>query len=142
VFKLPACDSIKLLPEITVCGLRCSIETRKHETRHGKNFSHVLPADYGFIQGYIGADGDEIDCYVGSNRKSGKVWVVDQNKLSSTSKFDEHKVMLGYSSRESAFRDYLLGHTYSHKIFRGITSMTMEGFKKWLENGDLTKPLT
>ena len=142
MFQLPPNSPIHMFPVKVVHGLCCGIETPKYGVREGRGWSHVLPADYGFIHGYIGADGDEIDCYIGSNPDSARVWVVDQNQLHNTSKFDEHKVMLGYDSKEEALNDYLAGHTDGKKIFRGITFMLMGEFKKWLMNGDLTKPLS
>jgi len=56
-----------------------------------------LHDDYGYIEGTVGADGDEVDCYLGPDTQSKVVFVVDQGRLGDSSEFDEHKVFLGYT---------------------------------------------
>jgi phage-related protein (TIGR01555 family) len=121
-------------------GLDVVIETPKGQRRQGKEWRWTIPADYGYIAETKGADGDEIDCYVGPNPESPMVYVVDQSKLYSD-RFDEHKVMLGYQTEDEARSAYLAGHTNGREIFRGITPMTMDEFKAWLERGERKRPL-
>jgi len=121
-------------------GLDVVIETPKGQRRVGLWWRHTLPADYGYIESTTGADGDEMDCYVGPDVESPLAFVIDQNKLDSD-RFDEHKVMLGYNSMDEAKQAFLQGHNYGKQIFRGITPMTMIDFKRWLAKGDRKKPL-
>lgn len=116
-----------------VQGLTIVVETPKGEVRSGKGFSVTMPAHYGFIANTVGADGDEMDCYIGPNLNSKDVFVVHQSKLDGSG-FDEHKCMIGYDTEGDALKDYFLGHHRSHDIFIKSEAMTMKKFKKWLEN--------
>lgn len=112
---------------------------RTGTTPVGESWRTVMPADYGFIEDFDGADGDSIDCYVGLSPESSNVYVVDQSTLDG-SKFDEHKVMLGYHTAESALEDYMLGHHKSSDIFIAMTPFTMPMFRRWLREADMSKP--
>ncbi len=142
MFSLPPSHTQFTLPFKVFHGLKCAIETPKWTIRQGRGWMNVSPADYGYIHGYMGADGDEIDCYLGPNLESKTVYVIDQNKYPSLVGFDEHKCMLAYDSREQALEDYFLGHTHGSLIFRGVSTMSIPIFKQWLEIGDLSKPLS
>lgn len=122
-------------------GLPYVVETPKYGIRSGKTWMNVSPTDYGYICGFEGADGDDIDCYIGPDPESRVVYVVDQNKIES-SNFDEHKCMLGYSSQSAALIDYMAGHTEGYKIFRAITPLNIDKFKEWLCDGNLKKPIS
>lgn len=112
---------------------------RSGVTPAGKSWHNIMPADYGFIEGINGADGDSLDCYVGPSPESSNVYVVDQYDLDGK-KFDEHKVMLGYHTQESALEDYMLGHHMSANTFAAITAFTMPMFRRWMSTADLTQP--
>jgi phage-related protein (TIGR01555 family) len=116
------------------------IETPKGEERKGRGWSVRMPADYGYIHGYRGADGEWMDCYVGPDHDSDMVYVVDQMRLDKPKAFDEHKVVLGFRTRNEALDVYLRGHSHSGKIFAAITPMTLDGFRHWLSTADLSKP--
>lgn len=120
-------------------GLPVRIETKAGDTRTGPGWSNNMPADYGFIEGINGTDGDSLDCYVGPSPESSNVYVVDQYDLEGNL-FDEHKVMLGYHTEDSAKEDYMLGHHKSGKTFAAITAFTMPMFRKWMATADLSKP--
>lgn len=131
---------------VNVQGLDISIENPKGSTRSGAStdgtkWSSTLAAHYGYIKRTMGADGDHVDCFLGTNPDSQKVWVIDQVL---SGKFDEHKCFVGYDSWIDALSDYV--HSYgnvdaTHQI-GGITQMSVADFKDWLGNGDTTKPLT
>jgi hypothetical protein len=112
---------------------------RSGTTPDGKKWAVNMPADYGFIEGHEGADGDSIDCYVGPAPESNNVYVVDQYTLDGA-RFDEHKVMLGYHTKEAALEDYMLGHHKSKRIFAAVTAFAMPMFRRWLQTADLTRP--
>jgi len=126
-------------------ALPVRIESRQGDVRagttpDGRSWRTVMPADYGFIDmGINGSDGDSIDCYVGTSPESNNVYVVDQYDLDGK-QFDEHKVMLGYHTRETAVEDYMLGHHLSDKTFAAVTPFTMPVFRKWLRTHDMTLP--
>ena len=125
---------------LDVHGLRCVIETPKGGTRSGRGWTTTMPADYGYIVGVQGADGDSLDCYVGPDLESRWVYVIDQAVLSDRSKFDEHKVMLGFSSKNEALAAYRAGHHKAKDVMLDWTPMMMKDFKEWIRTGDLTKP--
>lgn len=121
--------------------LQYVIETPKGTLRIGHGWQRRMPADYGYIVGFTGADGDEIDCYLGPNPWSQIVYVVDQNQINSKI-FDEHKCLIGFASESEAKRCYLMGHHMGDKIFRGIKALSMREFINWLQRGNLTQPIT
>jgi hypothetical protein len=131
----------KELPRKMFYDLEVVVETPKYELRQGPGWMSTPPADYGFIAGTIGADGDEMDCYLGPNPESTMIYVVDQNRMDGSGDFDEHKCMLGYTSKDEAKRDFYDGHTHGVQIFRGIKGLTLDQFKRWLFNGDVSKPI-
>lgn len=108
-------------------------------TPAGATWRTVMPADYGFIEGVIGADGDALDCYIGLSPESNNVFVVDQYGLDGAA-FDEHKVMLGYYTEETAKEDYMLGHHLSSKTFAAITEFSVPMFRRWMKTHDVRLP--
>lgn len=90
----------------------------------------------------IGADGEHIDCYLGSYPDSDVAWVIDQVDAS-TGKFDEHKVFLFYRQWSDAQADYLAAFSdgKGHLRMGTVTSMPIADLKAWLGDGDMTKPL-
>lgn len=130
----------RLYDEVTIQGLPIVVETKQGEIRTGKDFEVAMPADYGFIKGTIGADGDEVDCYVGPNIHSKMVYVVNQKKLGSET-FDEHKCMLGFDSVEQALMAYAEGHHRSDEAFMSCKEMNMTTFKLWLRASAHTEPV-
>ena len=132
---------------INLQGLNIAIENAKGSTRSGKDktgkaWSVKMPADYGYIKGTSGADGDHVDVYVGPDINSDSVFVVDQ-KDRVTGKFDEHKVMIGFKSLhdatevyKSAFNDGKGADRMGH-----VARLTMHEFKNWLKNQNKTKPI-
>jgi hypothetical protein len=128
------------LPTKKFHDLNLVIETPKFGMRQGPGWMSSPPADYGYILDTTGADGDEMDCYLGPNPESTIVYVVDQNRMDSPV-FDEHKCMLGYNSMAEAKKDYYDGHTHGIQIFRNITALPLSVFKAWLKHGDISKPI-
>jgi hypothetical protein len=137
MISLPPGSPIRTGQTKSFHGLTLVIETPQHEMREGKGWMNASPAHYGYISGYIGADGDDIDMYLGPNEDSDTVWVIDQNRMDFSGRFDEHKCMLGYDDEKEALTDFMQGHTDGNRIFSSIRMMPMKKFKQWLENGDL-----
>jgi hypothetical protein len=116
------------------------VENPQYSLRQGRGWMSAAPADYGYIAGTKGADGDEIDCYVGDNPESRIAYIVDQNKVGSPLEFDEHKVFLNYPSLAAAKQDYLDGHTDGAKILRAITAVDLKTLKAWLKQSNHERP--
>lgn len=129
-------------------GLDISIENKKGSTRSGvdkggKTWSVTMPAAYGYFKRTEGKDGDHVDCYIGPDQNSDRVFVVDQIDAAS-GKFDEHKVMLGYPSKADALTDYRKAFSDGKADDRigGVASMSVEGLKTWLRSGNTKAPLS
>ena len=127
---------------ITLHGLDISIENAKGSTRSGtspdgKEWSIVLKCEYGYIKRTEGADGDHVDCFIGPNPEDTAVFVVNQVDPG-TRKFDEHKVLLGFSTKEKARKGYLANYEDGWQGLGSLKQMTMDEFKEWLD-GDTTK---
>ena len=130
---------------ISIQGIRISIETlggtvRKGIDTDGETWSVTMPEDYGYIKGTVGADGDQVDCYVGENKDSDTVWIINQKDIS-TGKFDEHKCFIGFDEEQDAIATYVNGFEDGKGLDRmmDIRSMTIQEFKNWLDNDDTTK---
>ncbi len=120
-----------------------SLETKKGETRvatDGSWESPPLPAHYGRFDGIKGADGDNLDAFIGDQMDSGKVYIIDQINPE-TGKFDEHKIMLKFPSMVEAGRAYLGSYSDDARPRIGkITEISVRQFTRWAKAGDHTKP--
>ncbi|KQV27850.1 hypothetical protein ASC97_05660 [Rhizobium sp. Root1203] len=132
---------------ISLGGLEISIENpagseRKGADASGKPWSVEMKSHYGYIRGTVGKDKDHIDVFVrqGTNElgDSAKVFVIDQRRANG--RFDEHKVMLGFDSEESARAAYLENYMKDWKGLGDISSTTLAGFKDWLKSGKTSEP--
>lgn len=86
---------------------------------------------YGYIAGTKGADGGGVDCFVGGNPTSDKVFIIHQTD--GQQNFDEDKCMLGFDNKEQA-RDAYLAHMNSQGYIGIITEMPFYEFKAKLQN--------
>lgn len=93
-------------------GIDIRIEYEKGERKPESNtfstdieYGYPMYADYGYIEGTIGADGEDLDVYVGPNRDSDEVFIATLLKKSDEDgerDIDEWKILLGFSSYEEA----------------------------------------
>lgn len=130
-------------------GYDYTVETPKGVTRSGKDeqgkpWSVTMHDTYGYILGKIGVDGDHIDMFINDaadlDTFDGNVYVVDQVNPE-TGEYDEHKVMYGYPSEETATEAYLANYSKDWKGLGKVTSVSKATFDKWLESSDRkTKP--
>lgn len=132
---------------ISFQGLPISLESIKGQVRsgtdpNGKAWSVKLPYDYGYIKRTEGADGDHVDVCIGPDHQSDHVFIVDQHDLRD-GRFDEHKVMLGYRTKEEAVRAYQAGFSdgRGHERQRAVVRMSIPEFKRWLKTCDTKKPV-
>lgn len=136
---------------IRLHGLDISIENAKGSMRGekdglGREWQVKMPTAYGYIRGTIGADGDQVDVYLGKHPKQDTVYVIDQDKFVDgvDHGFDEHKVMLGYKSLKRAVKDYVKSHfdDSGHERAAAVTRMSVAELKQWLRSGDMSKPIS
>lgn len=130
---------------IKIHGLDVSIENPRGSVRRGMDedgtawASPELPADYGYIKGTTGKDGDHVDVYIGPNPQSDRVYVIDQHDLK-TGKFDEHKSVLGASSPQEAVDLYVNSFDQpTYDRIGDVTEMSVDEFRQWVKDGKNTK---
>jgi orotate phosphoribosyltransferase-like protein/2'-5' RNA ligase len=132
---------------INVAGLDISIENPESSKRegvdpNGKPWSITMKSHYGYLKRTEGADGEHIDTYVRPGLEKdyqGPVFVVNQTK--GNGHFDEHKVMIGWTTKAAARRAYLENYEKGWNRTGTITAFdNPTDFKKWVAEGDGTKP--
>lgn len=130
-----------------VQGLNISIENPQGSARTGKSpdgteWSVNMPVAYGYVKRTKGADGDQVDVFLGpKSDTSQKVFVIDQVDPE-TGNFDGHKAVLGVDTAEEAAKIY--DDSYSDgrgpERMANMVELTMDEFKTWARKGDTTKP--
>lgn len=133
-----AAEEFKLQGHRKFQGLRIAVENRKGSVRKGvdkdgKPWRTEMKHPYGYIKGTKGADGEEVDCYVGPRKDATHAHVVHQHKADGKG-YDEDKVMLGFASKQEA-KDAYLAHYNSPKFLGPMKSVPMERFKQLVESG-------
>lgn len=129
---------------IKVSGINIAVENPRGSTRSGvdgdgKPWSRVMSDHYGYIKRTEGADGDQLDVYVGPNVDSKSVFVVDQLNQE-TGQFDEHKVMLGYNNKEEAVKAYSSNFDEGWRV-GPVTELSVPAFKDWVDGKGTQAPL-
>ena len=116
---------------VTVNGFKITIENPKGSRRYydGDKYN-VMKNHYGYFNGSVGYDGDQVDVFIGDDLDSDKIFVVDQKKPSGG--FDESKVMMGFKTEKEAKDAYMSNYEKNWKGFMAITEVSVEDFKKWL----------
>lgn len=130
---------------VTLHGLRVAIETPQGERRTGKAngepWSVICQAHYGYIEGTRGADGDELDVYVGPWPESQMAYVVNRVK-DDDSGFDEHKLLLGFTDADSAITAYRNSYERGRAGDASVIPCSIDQLKWWIEFGNHAVPLT
>lgn len=128
-------------------GLDLSIENpagseRKGTDKGGKAWSVTMKSHYGYIKGTVGKDKDHIDVFVkpGTEALDDGATVTVINQVGEGGRFDEHKVMLGFSSQAEAEAAYMENYTKDWKGLGSAGVTTLGAFKAWLKDGDTSKP--
>jgi hypothetical protein len=129
---------------VRIAGLDISIENPEGSKRRPE--WPTLQSHYGYIRGTVGKDKDHVDVFVKPGTPedfAGTVYVIDQIKHDGVGReFDEHKVMLGFGDRKEARQAYLANFTKGWKGLGEIRGIGMDGFKRWLAEGDTKKPFS
>lgn len=122
-------------------GLDITIEVPKGGTRRkldedGNTVWSVpnMPAHYGYLKRSEGADGENVDVYVGEYLEADTVYIVDQQNPD-TGAFDEHKVLLAFPDRTSALNGYTLSFSDGKGQARvgAVAEMSVDAFREWLK---------
>lgn len=121
--------------ELSLFGLEIAIEnpqgsTRSGKTKDGAEWSNTMPTDYGFIRGTLGADGDEVDVFVGPDLQSETAFVITQ--VGKDGEFDEYKTLLGFTGEADARSAYLSSYGPGWDGLGNIRAMSIDEFKAWL----------
>lgn len=131
---------------IKINGFDVTIEqpagsVRSGKDANGKEWSVTMNNTYGYIRGTESVDGDHIDVFLGPDMNSDMVYVVDQ--VNTDGSFDEHKVMMGFSSLEDARSAYLSNYEEGWQGLGNITGVALDEFKKWIDSSTRkTKPFS
>ncbi len=129
---------------IKVQGLDITVENPAGSKRSGtdpdgKPWEHEMQQHYGYIKRTEGADGEQVDVFVGQQPFSKKVFVVDQ--VNKDGSFDEHKIMVGFRNQDEAVAAYKSNYDEGWKV-GPVTEMTTDSFKAWLKDSDNTVPVS
>ena len=118
-------------------GMTILVENPAGTWRQGRGWKTKMKHDYGEIEGSLGADGDPVDVYMGSNEKAQNVYIIHQNHVFGPKKgeYDEDKVMLGFTDARAAKKAYL-AHYDRPQFLRSITEMPLVSFKKMILKGE------
>ena len=133
---------------VNIFGLNLTIENAKGSIRRGvgpdgKPWECKLSANYGYIKGSEGADGDHLDIYLGPYTKSKKVYVINQIDKD-TKKFDETKSILGAASLQQALNIYCdaFSDGKGHERIGSIVPTDIKTFKEWVKSNQHHKPFS
>lgn len=121
---------------VRIKGFDISIENPVGSKRYygkDKKKYNVMKNHYGYFTKSKGKDGDHVDVFLGPNIEDfDKVYVVDQ-KING--KFDESKVMFGFTTKKEAKAAYFANFDSNWHGFMHITGVSLTTFKKWLYRG-------
>ena len=121
---------------VRIRGFDITIEnpvgSRRYYGKDKKKYN-VMKNHYGYFTKTKGKDGDHVDVFIGPDIENfEKVYVVDQ-KING--KFDESKVMFGFSTKKEAKEAYFSNFDKNWHGFMHITGVSLATFKKWLYRG-------
>lgn len=113
-------------------GLPLAIENEAGSVRRGTDaggraWETRMVYPYGYVLGSVGADGDQVDVFVGPDESAPMVYVVHQRQRGNWSAYDEDKCMLGFASEEEAVQAFLL-HYDDPRILGPVTAMPLDEF--------------
>lgn len=133
--KIAEEKKFKLQGHLEHQGLGIAVENRKGSVRKGvdkdgKPWRTEMKMPYGYIKGTKGADGEEVDAYVGPKKDATHAFVVHQRKDNGKG-YDEDKVMLGQPSLAAAKKAYL-AHYNDPKFLGPVSTVPMEHLKELL----------
>lgn len=131
----------KLQGRKDIAGMNVAIENRKGSVRkwfdkeQNETGRTKMRHPYGYIEGTIGNDGDELDVFVGPlGHNCEHVFIIHQRDPQS-GQYDEDKCMVGFGSAGEAKTAYL--EHYNHtRFYAGMTQMPLYEFVQAVENNN------
>lgn len=91
--------------------------------------STTMLHDYGYIDGHMGSDGEELDCYVGPDETAPNVHIIHQMAPPDFERRDEDKVMLGFREPNDAKAAYVAHRNDGERAIGGISITPIKIFK-------------
>lgn len=127
--------------KVTLKNIPITIENPKGSFRDGVSPQGVpwksqLNYTYGYIDDSVGADGEEIDVFLGplaSTEQDFLVYIINQIDPT-TGVFDEHKIMFGFSNWSEAKKAYLSCYEPGWKGFGSMDQISLTGFSSWIKS--------
>ncbi|UXQ88860.1 ClpP protein [Tenacibaculum phage Larrie] len=122
--------------KVNIFGITVCIENPKDSHRVGLNedgseWKIKMNNTYGFIENTIGADGEEIDIFLGDKLDVvNKVFIINQNDKNGD--FDEEKVMFGFESEKDAKESYLSNYEKGWSRIGSIDTVSYLDFIKMI----------
>lgn len=113
-------------------GLTISIENepgtfRRGRSRTGHEWEVLMRFAYGYVNGSMGVDGDQVDVYLGPNLDAPIVYVIHQRRYGDWEAYDEDKCMIGFDSEADAIAAF--ASNYNDPRFLGpVTPLLAEEF--------------
>ncbi len=120
-------------------GYRIAIENpagsmRTWKDAAGNETGHTpMIHDYGYLKDYIGNDMEELDCYIGPNESARDVFVIHQLKTDGSKRFDEDKILLGFSDATAAMGAWAAHRNDGLAAFGGMAVKPLESFRAQLQ---------
>lgn len=109
-------------------GLDISIENDVGSVRRwGANGETRMQFPYGYIRRTEGADGDHVDCYLGSDSSAKFVYVVHQRDPN-TGVYDEDKCFLDFPSADAAMEAYRAHRNDGDDALASMTTLRVSEF--------------
>lgn len=132
-------DGFKLQDRYQFHGFTIEIEKKKGSRRDwvdeatGESGSTFMHYDYGYIQGTLGSDQDEVDVYIGDDVNAKNAYIIQQMKKPDFIEVDEQKVMLGFSNANQAKAAYIKQYN-DPRFFGGLLTVTLDELQSKLNS--------
>lgn len=128
--------AFQLQGQMSYQGIPIAIENRAGSIRdwndlNGDKEQTLMSNHYGYVQGTIGLDGDEIDVFVGPDPRAKRVYIVEQQNPH-TGQYDEQKCFIGFPNQDFAERAYRLHYDNPDDFLLTIQAMDLDAFKRWV----------
>jgi phage-related protein (TIGR01555 family) len=117
-----------LLRHQKFAGLDVVIENEVGHTRSGDGWSVTMKHPYGYIARTEGADGDEVDVFLGPNEKAEKCYVI-HTRNAETGDYDEDKLFVGFADSDAAVAAFYDNYSDAQLHLGGIEMVTMTDLK-------------
>jgi len=125
--------SAGVVARYTFAGLPIAVENpaktiRQWTGANGEAGATRMLLDYGFIEGHLSGDGNELDVYIGPNDAARDVYVVHQLKAPDFRAHDEDKCFIGFDSADEAKAAFLMHRNDGDRAFGSMSVIPLERF--------------